>query len=110
MIPPLTVGFVSGLTVGFVVVGRGVLVVTCVGRVVTVLVVTGVCWVTAVFVCSGEGAVLTFELPGLLVVTTSEFEVFPVFAFACSGVGVGVGDAGVSGVGVATFVMFEVPC
>lgn len=109
MIPPLTVGFTSGLTVGRGVIGRGVFVAT-VGRGVAVLIVTGVCCVTTGFVCSGDGAILTFELSGLLVVTTSEFELFPVSVFACSGVGSGVGEGDGSGVGVATFVASVVDC
>jgi hypothetical protein len=109
MVVPLSVGLVSGFGVaGFGVVGRGVFVVICVGRVVTVLVVTGVCCVTTGFVCSGEGvAVLTAELSGLLVVTTSEF-VFPVFVPACSGVGSGVGVAEITGVGVGVLVVSDV--
>ena len=62
------------------------------------------------FVLSGEGAVLTAELSGLLVVATLVFEPPPVFELVfvldCSGVcsGVGVAETDGAGVGVATFV------
>lgn len=91
---------VAGLGVagfGVFVVGFGVFVVT-----------TGVgCVVMGDLVITGVGAV--FELSGLALVTTSEFELLPESVFATAGVASGVAVAEGLGSGVGVFVTVVVP-